>query len=109
LKYDPCVIEIPVPRYFKDDDRIPVELQWHEKVDKVDSKKAKKAKKKTKKKKKNDEDDEEKKKEPMRLDEKRQLMDNLYRQFIGSTEPEIEIVQDPFTLDIDITQAIRII
>jgi hypothetical protein len=26
LKYDPSVIEIPVPRYFKEDDRIPVEL-----------------------------------------------------------------------------------
>lgn len=73
------MIEIPVPRYFKDDDRIPVELQWHEKVEKVDTKKSTKAKKKTKKKKKNDEDDDEKKKEPMRLEEKRTLMDNLYR------------------------------
>jgi hypothetical protein len=29
LKYDPSVIEIPVPRYFKDiQDRIPVELKF---------------------------------------------------------------------------------
>ena len=26
LKYDPSIIEIPVPRYFKEDDRIPVEV-----------------------------------------------------------------------------------
>ena len=26
LKYDPSVIEIPVPRYFKEDDRLPMEL-----------------------------------------------------------------------------------
>ena len=78
LKYDPSVIEIPVPRYFKEDDRIPVELKWHEKVEKADAKKKKKGKKKAKKKKKTDDDDEEKKKEPMRLDEKNQLMDNLF-------------------------------
>ena len=70
LKYDPSVIEISVPRYFKDDDRIPVELQWHEKIEKVDAKKIKEATKKGKKKKKTDNDDEEKKKEPIRLDEK---------------------------------------
>jgi hypothetical protein len=109
LKYDPSVIEIPVPRYFREDDRIPVELQWHEKVEKADAKKKKGKKKKAKKKKKSDDDDEEKKKEPMRLEEKNQLMDNLFNQFTGSADPEIEIVQDPFTLDIDILQAIRII
>ena len=77
LKFDPTVIEIPVPRYFKDDDRIPVELQWHEKVVKDDAEKRnkKKPKKKAKKKKKTEDDDDEKKKEPIRLDEKTQLMD----------------------------------
>lgn len=103
------MIEIPVPRYFREDDRIPVELQWHEKVEKADAKKKKGKKKKAKKKKKSDDDDEEKKKEPMRLEEKNQLMDNLFNQFTGSADPEIEVVQDPFTLDIDILQAIRII
>jgi len=83
LKYDPSVIEIPVPRYFREDDRIPVELQWHEKVEKADAKKKKGKKKKAKKKKKSDDDDEEKKKEPMRLEEKNQLMDNLFNQLLG--------------------------
>ena len=32
LKYDPSVIEIPVPRYFKEDDNIPVDLVFKEKV-----------------------------------------------------------------------------
>jgi len=36
-------------------------------------------------------------------------MDNLLDQYKGYHDPEIEVVQDPFTLDIDITQAIRII
>ena len=94
LKYDPSVIEIPVPRYFKEDDRIPVELQWSEKVEKADGGKKKKAKKKKAKKKKktDDDDDGEKKKEPMRLEEKKQLMDNLFNQFTGSADPEVEVV-----------------
>merc|ERR1711862_832695 len=33
LKYDPSIIEIPVPRYFKEDDRIPVEIEFKEKVE----------------------------------------------------------------------------
>ena len=43
LKYDPSVIEIPVPRYFKEDDNIPVDLVFKEKVDRGG--KAKKGKK----------------------------------------------------------------
>ena len=38
----------------------------------------------------------------MRLDEKNQLMNSLLDKYYGSSEPEIEVVQDPFTLDIDI-------
>ena len=34
LKYDPSIIEIPVPRYFKEDDRIPVDVEFKEKVEK---------------------------------------------------------------------------
>lgn len=49
LKYDPSVVEIPVPRYFKEDDRIEVDLVFKEKVER-DGKKGKKGKK-TKKKK----------------------------------------------------------
>merc|ERR1712127_235324 len=65
LKYDPSVIEIPVPRYFKEDDRIPVDV----------------GKKKRRKKKKKGGDDEEKVKPPMQLDEKSQLMDALLEQY----------------------------
>ena len=69
LKYDPSVIEIPVPRYFREDDRIELDLVFQEPVEKEGGKKKKKkAKKKKKKKKKTD--DEEKKPPPMPLAEK---------------------------------------
>jgi hypothetical protein len=32
MKYDPTMIEIPIPRYFKEDDRIPVEIEFKEEV-----------------------------------------------------------------------------
>jgi hypothetical protein len=93
LKYDPSVIEIPVPRYFREDDRIPMELNWHEKIEKVESGKKKKKKAKKKKKKKGDDDDDDNKKPPpMRLDEKSQLMNSLLDKYYGSSEPEIEVV-----------------
>ena len=41
LKYDPSVIEIPVPRYFKEDDNIKVDLVFHEKVERDGEKKKK--------------------------------------------------------------------
>ena len=71
LKYDPSVIEIPVPRYFREDDRIELNLVFKEPVEKEGGgkKKKKKAKKKKKKKKKGD-DEEEKKPPPIYLDEK---------------------------------------
>jgi hypothetical protein len=47
LKFDPSVIEIPVPRYFKEDDRVEVDIVFKEKVER-DGKKTKKAKKKAK-------------------------------------------------------------
>ena len=52
LKYDPSIIEIPVPRYFKEDDRIPVDVEFKEKVEKDDGGKKKKKKKKRRRKKK---------------------------------------------------------
>lgn len=71
MKYDPSILEIPVPRYFKEDDRIPVDIEFSEKVDKEEKKKKKKGGKKKKKKKADDDDDKKKKKEPvMSLDEK---------------------------------------
>ena len=68
LKYDPSVIEIPVPRYFREDDRIELNLIFKEPVEKDGGgKKKKKAKKKKKKKKKKDDDEGEKKIPPMPL------------------------------------------
>ena len=58
MKYDPSIIEIPVPRYFREDDRIPVEIDFKEKVEKDTGKKKKKKGKK--------DGDEKKKKEPPR-------------------------------------------
>merc|ERR1712048_935992 len=46
LKYDPSVIEIPVPRYFKEDDQIPVDIVFKEKVEREGGKKKKGKKKK---------------------------------------------------------------
>lgn len=59
LKYDPSVIEIPVPRYFQEEDRIEVDLIFKEKKKKKKGKK-KGGKKKGKKKKKKDDDDDKK-------------------------------------------------
>lgn len=109
LKYDPSIIEIPIPRYFKEDDRIPVELKFKEEVERPGKKKKKK--KKLKKKGKKKKDDEEKKEEPkMYLDEKLQLMDNLHQQYNKKgTLPEEEVVHDPFTLEINIHYGLRLI
>ena len=108
LKYDPSVIEIPVPRYFREDDRIELDLVFKEPVEKETGKKKKKKKKKSKKKKKKAAE-EEKKPPPMPLAEKQELINSLMTRYNKNDEPEIEVVQDPFTLDIDILQAIRLI
>jgi len=108
LKYDPSVIEIPVPRYFREDDRILLDLKFKEKVEKEGAKKKKKKKKKKKSKKKKS-GDEEPKPPPMPLAEKQSLINSLMNTYNKGDEPEIEIVQDPFTLDIDILNAIRLI
>ena len=71
-------------------------------------KKKKKAKKKKKKKKKDD-DEGEKVPPPMPLTEKLAMIDNMMDRYNQGAEPETEIIQDPFTLDIDILQAIRLI
>ena len=68
LKYDPSVIEIPVPRYFKEDDQIPIDIVFKDKVErdgggkKKKKKGGKKGKGKKGKKKKGDDDDGPKKK-----------------------------------------------
>lgn len=78
LKYDPSIIEIPVPRYFKEDDKIKVELAFKEKVERASGKKKKKKKKASKKKKKKTE--EVKPKEPRSVKEKEFLIDKILEQ-----------------------------
>lgn len=82
LKYDPSIIEMPVPRYFREDDQIPIDIEFKEPVDKGEKKKGGKkkgGKKKGGKKKKKSDDDDDKKEEPkITLAEKKELMDKLY-------------------------------
>ena len=108
LKYDPSIIEIPVPRYFKEDDRIYPDFEFREQINRDGGKKPKKKKPKKKKKKKADDDDEPKKPPPMPLPEKNQLMLQLMTEE-KYLYPEIEAFQEPMDIQIDIVYAIRII
>ena len=110
LKYDPSVIEIPVPRYFKEDDQIPVDLVFKEKVEREGGKKKKgkkKGGKKGKKKKKSD-DDEPPKVYPS-FGEKEMYIDAVLEKRHGTKEPIEEVVHDPFTPDYPHEHAIRLI
>jgi len=102
-------LEIPVPRYFKEDDRIPVEIDFTEKIERDEGKKKKKKKKKKKGKKKGDDDDNKKKEPVISLEEKTQLVNALLERDWSTSAPEVEIVHDPFTLDMDIISAIRLV
>ena len=111
LRYDPSVIEIPVPRYYREDDRIAVDLAFKERVVReTDGKKKKVAKKKKKSKKKGDEE-EVKKEPPMPMPVKNSLMSKLLIEHSKNhnDDPEIEKMMDPMILDIDIIPAIMII
>ena len=118
LKYDPSIIEIPIPRYFQEDDRLPVELKFTEEVNRggkpgKGKKKGKKKKKGGKKKKKKGGDEEKEKEEPkLYNDEKFGLMKSLFLQYHDMSydvEPEEEIVLEKNAIALDINQAIRII
>ena len=109
LKYDPSVIEIPVPRYFKEDDPIPVEIEFKTAVDKGGKKKKKKGGKKKKGKKKKKDDDDAPKKKILTMNEKEAQIDNVLMSRFATTEPVEEVAFDPFTLDLEITSAIRLI
>lgn len=109
LKYDPSIIEIPVPRYFKEDDNIRHELLKLFKEPPVRDAPKKKKKAKKKKKKKKGGDEEEKEEEPIRLDEKIGIMDSLLDKYKGTKDPEIEVTQDPFELEINFNHALRLI
>ena len=111
LKYDPSVIEIPVPRYFKEDDNIKLDLVFKEKVEREGEKK-KKGKKKGKKKKakkKKEGDGEKEKKEPASMAMKEFWINKVLEKRFESTDPVEEIVHDPFTLDMEFKLAIRLI
>ena len=97
LKYDPSILEIPVPTYFKEDDKIAVEMAFREKVDRGEKKKKKKKKKKKAKKK----SEEEKKEEPKSMLEKQYLVDRIMDDHLSSahykgSEPIEELVYEPF-------------
>ena len=111
LKYDPSVIEIPVPRYFKEDDQIPVDIVFNEKVEKTPPppkpkgprkpKKIKKGKKKTT-------DDAPPKVYPSFGEKEIQIDDMLEKTFM-SKDPVDEIIHDPYTIDYPHIHAIRLI
>jgi hypothetical protein len=108
MKYDPTVIELPVPRYFKDDAKNEVELIFAEKV-KRDGDKAKKEKKKKKKK---GGDKEEVPEEKETILKKEKWIDDTSRDAFGTTEPAQEVVMaDPFDdkLSMDFLLAITVI
>ena len=113
LKYDPSVIEIPVPRYFKEDDNIKVDLVFHEKVDRDGEKKKKgkgaKGGKKKKKGKKKKPGEEEPEKEVASMAKKEMWIDKALEKRFDTSEPVEEIVHDVFNHDLDFKLAIRLI
>ena len=109
LKYDPSVIEIPVPRYFKEDDNIKVDLVFKEKVEREGEKKKKKKKKAKKKKKGKKKKEEKEEKEPASQAMKEFWINKVLEKRFESTDPVEEIVHDPFTLDMEFKLAIRLI
>ena len=109
LKYDPSILEIPVPAYFKEDDKIPVEMAFREKVDRGEKKKKKKKKKKKAKKK----DEGEKKEEPKSMLEKEYLINRIMDDHLSSvhykgSDPIEEVIVD-FEFDLEIVSAICLI
>ena len=108
LKYDPSIIEIPAPRYFKEDDRIPIDIKFTEKVERSEGKKKKKKKKKKAKKKKKTEEDKPKEL-PMPLPQKNDLMQKLFMKLNDTDLPEEEVVQDSMSLMFNIIDALRLI
>ena len=110
LKYDPSVIEIPVPRYFKEDDQLPVDIVFKEKVEREGGKKkkGKKPKKPKKPKKKKPEDDAPPKVYPS-FGEKEMYIDDMLEKTFMSKDPVDEIVHDAYTIDMPAIYAIRLI
>lgn len=106
LKYDPSVIEIPVPRYFKDiQDRIPVELKF--KTVKMNGK----AKPPKKKKKKGKGAEEEEKEEKLTLGKQMNEVKRAYKDSLKMENPDVidEHVHDVFTIEMTADYALRTI
>lgn len=103
LKYDPSIIEIPVPEYFKENDTIPVDV-------KLKPLKKKKGKKGKKSKKKGADDDDEEKKKNKTFDEKDHIVDTALDKHHQTKEPVYEIIHEMMTMDeMEIALAIRLI
>ena len=112
LKYDPSIIEIPVPRYFKEFDQIPLDIEFKEPVEKVGGKKKKKkkGKKKKKKKKKAADDDDEPKEKPKEWQEMFGQVDKTIMDQHQTLTPIKEIVTEPLMMELDnVHDAIRLI
>jgi len=103
LKYDPSIIEIPVPEYFKENDTIPVDVKLKPL--------AKKKKTKPKKKKKKGADDDEEKKPPAKtFADKDHIVDTALEKHHQTKEPVFEIIHEMMTMDeMEIALAIRLI
>jgi hypothetical protein len=102
LKYDPSIIEIPVPRY--------VDIQFREPVEKEGGKKRKKVKKGKKKKKKKVDDDEEQKEAVKNLEDQFKSVDKTIEDTHLTLNPMKEIVTEPLSMEIDnVHDAIRLI
>ena len=98
LKYDPSVVEIPIPRYFKEDDNIKIDLVFTEKVEREGEKKKKGAKKVTKKKKtKKKAAEEEVVKEPASQAMKEFWINKVLEKRFDNSDPVEEITDDPFS------------
>jgi hypothetical protein len=112
LRYDPSVIELPVPRYFREDDRIAVDVAFKTRIVRdADGKKKKGGAKKKKKKGKKGEDEEVKKDPSMPLPMKQALVSKMMVEFgkYQNNEPEVEKMLEPMLLSIDILPAIMLL
>jgi hypothetical protein len=108
MKYDPSVVEIPIPRYFKEDDRINTDIIFKSQVERGKKKKAvkRRAKKGKKGKKKKAELV---KPEIITAQMKEQWIDKELELTYETALPVKEVTRDPYLADMAILQAIMLI
>jgi len=111
LKYDPSIIEIPVPRYFREFDQISINMTFKETVEKEGGKKKKKKKKgKKKKKKKSADDDDEPKESARNARDQFESVDHTIEVAHLTIAPMREVVTEPLMMELDnVHDAIRLI